>query len=141
MKKGLFLALMLLACCNIVSSREAKQYICQSNHSVVVCPFCYGTGCATCGYSGYVVVTPTGVYPYTANVSNNDNSNNSNNNAATAERIRQLEGKRNSAIQDLQNYKERNDKNPTVSGSMLIRETQKLISTYEDQIYQLKRGY
>lgn len=59
------------------------------------------------------------------------------NKATIRARISELEYKLRDAERSLRDYEKRNDKNPTVTGMMLINEQRKLIRTYQEQITSL----
>lgn len=73
---------------------------------------------------------------YDTPVAPNNNTNNSNK-ATIRARISELEYKLKDAERSLRDYEKRNDKNPTVTGMMLINEQRKLIRTYQEQIISL----
>lgn len=54
-------------------------------------------------------------------------------------RIRQLRYKLKEARRSLRLYERMNDKNPSVSGGMLVTEQYRLVRTYENQLYELER--
>lgn len=77
------------------------------------------------------------VTPYNPGYTPAPNKGNSNR-AYYQSEIDQLEYKIRDAERSLRSYERSYDKNPTVTGSMLIREQQKLIQTYQDRIIWLR---
>ena len=89
------------------------------------------------GNSVYWIYQPT---TYTnPSYDNQYNNNSSSNNGVIQERIRQLEWKLQDSQRSLSEYEARNNKNPSVSGGMLVNSQRQLVRTYQQQIQDLRR--